>query len=346
MSEPSTYPLSRLAELVGGRVEGNPERRVRGVRSLESAGPEHLSFVTSPRYRKLAGESAAGALLVGGALEGLDKDLLIAADPYLALARILAFLYPPAAPEAGIHPTAVIGAKCEIDPAAAIGPYAVVGDGCRLAAGVAIHPHVVIGRDCRIGRDSVLYPRVVMYDGCEVGERCILHAGVVLGGDGFGYAQSAGAHVKLQHSGRVVVEDEVEIGANSTVDRALLDETRIGAGSKIDNLVQVAHNVRLGRACLLVAQSGIAGSTRLGDGVALGGQTGVSGHLELGDGAQVVAKSAVFKSIAPGKKVAGIPARDAGAWRREQALVGRLSELKRRIERLESKLKSHEGERS
>ncbi len=219
-----------------------------------------------------------------------------------------------------------------------MGPYAVVGAGTRVEAGAQVHAHVVLGRDCRVGAGSLLYPHVVLYDGVEVGERCVLHSGVVLGSDGFGFVTREGRHLKLRHGGRVVVEDEVEIGANSAVDRALLDETRIGAGTKIDNLVQVGHNVRVGKGCLLVAQAGIAGSTRLGDAVVLAGQAGVSGHLELGDGVQVAAKSAVFKSVEAGSTVAGIPAHAVADWRREQALLGRLADLRRRLRALEAVL--------
>jgi len=338
MAEPLSFRLSELAELVGGEVQGNPDRTIEGVRTLANAGPQELSFVTSPRYRQEAAASKAGALLTSKALEGVEKDFLLADDPYYALAQILVVMYPPTRAEPGVHPTALVATGAILDPSATVGPYSVVGEGSQIGPGVEVQAHVVVGRECRVGRDSVLFPRVVVYDGCRIGERCILHAGVVVGSDGFGYALHEGQHVKLQHAGRVVVEDDVEIGANTTIDRALLDETRIGSGSKIDNLVQVAHNVRLGRGCVLVSQAGIAGSTRLGDGVVLAGQSGVAGHLELGDGVQVAAKSAVFKSVEASKKVAGIPALEASAWRRQQALAARLGELKKRIERLESQL--------
>jgi UDP-3-O-[3-hydroxymyristoyl] glucosamine N-acyltransferase len=332
------FRLSELAEMVGGRVDGDPGRPIEAVRTLEDAGPNDLSFVTNPRYRRQAVRSRAGALLTSVALEGVDKDFLLADDPYYALAKLMASMFPHQRLAAGVHPTAIVGQDVEIAPDAAIGPYVVIGDGVRIERGVEVHSHVFVGSGSVVGGDSIVYPRVVIYPGCVVGECCILHAGVVLGSDGFGYALHDGVHVKLQHGGNVVLGDGVEIGANSTVDRSLLGETRIGDGSKIDNLVQVAHNVRLGRGCLLVSQSGVAGSSRLGDGVVLAGQTGVAGHLELGDGVQVAAKSAVFKSVEPGRKLAGIPAVDLGAWRRQQALVGRLGELKKRLERLEAEI--------
>ena len=330
--------------MVGGRVVGDPDRQVVSVRTLESAGPEDLSFVTNSKYRRQAAKSRAGVLLTAQILEGVDKDFLLADEPYFALAQLMSILFPPAKLELGIHETAIVESEAEVDPQAAIGPYSVIGNGASIGPGVELHSHVVVGRDCRIGRDSILYPRVVIYAGSILGERCILHSGVVVGSDGFGYALHDDKHVKLQHGGQVVLEDDVEIGSNSTIDRALLGETRIGKGSKIDNLVQVAHNVRLGAGCLLISQSGIAGSSTLGDGVVLAGQAGVAGHLVLGNGAQVAAKSAVLRSVEAGRAVAGIPAGDMGAWKRQQALVARLSEMKKRLERLEAIVGQRETE--
>jgi len=330
-----SYRLAELAEKIGGEVQGAADRRIDGIRGLETAGPGDLSFVANPRYRKIAIASRAGALLVSPSSVDLDHDLLVVADPYFALAELLDIFYPQSPQVVGVHSTASVGEGAVIDPSASIGPYSVVGERCRLGADVVIHPHVVVGRDCEIGTGTVLFPGVVIYDGVEIGDRCRLHSGVVLGSDGFGYAQHEGTHVKLNHVGCVVVEDDVEIGANTTVDRALLDETRIGAGSKVDNLVQIGHNVGMGRGCLLVSQSGISGSTRLGDGVVVAGQSGLSGHLKLGDGVQVAAKSAVFKSVEAGKKVAGIPATDASSWLRQQAMVARLVDWGRRIAILE-----------
>ena len=330
-----SFRLGELAERVGGEVRGNGDRQVDGIRGLDTAGPRDLSFLASPRYKKAAASSRAGALLVAPAIDDLEHDLLIVEDPYHTLARLLEIFYPPLPQAAGIHPTAVVGEGAVVDPSASLGPYAVIGEGSRIEGDVEIHPHAVVGRDCEIGAGSVLFPGVVVYDGVQIGRRCRLHSGVVLGSDGFGYAQHDGAHVKLIHVGRVIVDDDVELGANTTVDRALLDETHIGAGSKVDNLVQIGHNVVLGRGCLLVSQAGISGSTELGDGVVIAGQSGLSGHLKLGDGVQVAAKSAVFKSVEAGRKVAGIPATDASRWLRQQALVARIVELGRRIARLE-----------
>ncbi len=334
------YRLAELAELVGGRVEGDPGRTVEAIRSLEAAGPFDLSVLKNPRYRDQAAASRAGALLVGPSLAGAvpGRDLLVIDDPDLALARLVAVLHPPARREPGVHPTAVLEAGCEVDPTASIGPYAVIGAGSRIGAGAVLHAAVAIGRGCVVGEGAVLHPHAVLYDGTEVGPGSVVHAGAVLGADGFGYATQGGARHKVPQVGRVVVEADVEIGANTTIDRATLGETRIGEGTKIDNLVQVGHNVRVGRHCILCGQAGIAGSTTLGDGVVLAGQAGVAGHIQLGDRVQVAAKSAALASVEPGKVVAGIPAVELRKWRRQVALLGKLEEMSRRLRSLEKRL--------
>jgi UDP-3-O-[3-hydroxymyristoyl] glucosamine N-acyltransferase len=336
-----TATLGELAALVQGRVRGNPDRPLRAVKPLASAGPDDLSFLTSGRYRDEARASRAGAILVGRE-EELPHDLLVCAEPAWALGELLRRFHPQPAATPGIHPTAVVAASADVDSSATIGAHVVVGEGSRIEAGAVLHAGVVVGDRCRVGTGSTLYPRVVLYDDTELGARVTVHAGAVLGADGFGYAPHGGRLVKVPQVGRVVVEDDVEIGANTTVDRATLEETRIGAGSKLDNLVQVGHNVRLGNGCVLCGQAGIAGSTRLGDGVVLAGQAGVGGHLELGDGVQVAAKSAALQSVAAGAKVAGIPAVPLGEWRRQVSWLGRLGELSKRIRRLEKDAREEE----
>lgn len=334
------YRLAELAAQVGGRVEGDPERTVEAIRPLESAGPRDLSFLKDPRYRAQAAASGAGALLVGPALAGaaLGRDLLVADDPSWALARLLAVFHPEERRPPGVHPTAILEPGATVDPEAHVGPYAVIGAGSRVAAGAAVLAFVAVGRNCAVGEGAVLHPHAVLYDGTEVGAGCIVHAGVVLGADGFGYATHQGAHHKVPQVGRVVLERDVEVGANSTLDRAMLGETRIGAGSKIDNLVQVGHNVVTGRHCILCGQAGIAGSARLGDYVVLAGQSGVAGHIELGDGAQVAAKSAALAAVEPRTQVAGIPAIEMRKWRRQAALLARLEEIVRRLRAVEKKV--------
>ncbi|MDX1632289.1 MAG: UDP-3-O-(3-hydroxymyristoyl)glucosamine N-acyltransferase [Thermoanaerobaculia bacterium] len=333
-----TLTLGEIAELVEGELVGDPHRRIRAVRSLEEAGPGDLAFVTSPRYRQPARTSAAGALLVPEDLRDLLGTGVVCDDPALAVARVLEELMPVAEAAPGIHPTAVVGERSEIDASASIGPFVVLGRDCTVEPGVVLHPGVVVGDGCRIGASSVLHPRVVLYPGTVLGREVILHAGVVLGSDGFGYASTESGPRKIPQVGRVVVEDGVEIGANSAVDRATLEETRIGAGSKLDNLVQVGHNVEIGESSILCGQAGVAGSSRLGHGVVLGGQAGVADHLEVGDGVQVAAKSAVLQPTEPGQRVAGIPAVELSRWRRQVAAGARLGEILRRVRSLEKRL--------
>jgi UDP-3-O-[3-hydroxymyristoyl] glucosamine N-acyltransferase len=329
------FTLGELATLVGGVVRGNPERTVASVRSLAAAGPGDLSFLTQPKYRDEARRSSAGALLVGREEPELSQDLLVCPDPAWALGEVLRHLHPPAVAPAGVHPTAVLAPDSFVAATASVGAHVVVGEGSRVEAGAVLHPGVVVGRRCRIGEGSMLYPRVVLYDDTELGARVTVHAGAVLGADGFGYAPHGGVLVKVPQVGRVVIEDDVEIGANTAIDRATLEETRIGAGSKLDNLVQVGHNVRLGKGCLLCGQAGIAGSSELGDGVVMAGRAGAGGHLEIGAGAQLAADSVVLRSVPAGARMAGSPAIPLAEWRRQSALLPRLAELFRRVRRLE-----------
>jgi UDP-3-O-[3-hydroxymyristoyl] glucosamine N-acyltransferase len=329
------FRLGELAARVGGRVAGDPERTLHGLRALPSAGPEHLSFFTDPTLRRQAEASAAGAILTGPAARGLRHDLLIVDDPGLALIELLRLFHPEPAAAPGVHPTAIVGAGARVAPTASIAAYVVLGEGCEIGDGAVLHPFVCVGAGCRIGRAAVLHPHVVLYPRSVVGERAVLHAGAVVGADGFGYLARAGRHVKVPQVGSAVLEDDVEVGANSTIDRATLDETRVGAGTKIDNLVQVGHNVRIGRSSILCGQAGIAGSSTLGDGVVLAGQSGVSNRVTIGDGARVAGKSAVFGDVAPGAQVAGTPAIEASRWRRQVALLARLPEIRRRLAALE-----------
>jgi UDP-3-O-[3-hydroxymyristoyl] glucosamine N-acyltransferase len=330
-----TFRLGDLAARVGGRVAGDPQRELEGLRALASAGPRHLSFFTDPSLRREAEASAAGAILTGPAARGLRHDLLIADDPGLALIEILGLFHPEPARPAGVHPTAVVGPGARVAPTASIGAYAVVGEGCEIGDGAVLHPFVCVGAHSRVGAGAVLHPHVVLYPRAAIGARVVLHAGAVVGADGFGYIARSGRHLKIPQVGIAVLEDDVEVGANSAIDRAALEETRIGAGTKIDNLVQVGHNVRVGRSSILCGQSGIAGSSTLGDGVVLGGQSGVSNRVTIGDGARVAGKSAVFADVEPGLQVAGTPAIDASRWRRQVAILERLPEIRRRLAAIE-----------
>jgi len=333
-----TYRLGDLAKRVGGSIRGNPERPVRGIATLAEAGGDDLSFLTNPRYRAAASRTRAGAILVGPGTELPDHDLLEAPEPYLALGRLLELFHPASLPRPGVSPDARLGERVRLGREVHVGAFAVVGDDCDLGDRVAVGAGSVLGEACAIGAGSELRPRVVLYPGTRVGRGCLIHSGVVLGADGFGFATSSGEHHKIPQVGCVVVEDEVEIGANSAVDRAMLGETRIGQGSKIDDLVMIAHGVQLGARALLAGQAGIAGSTRLGTHATLAGQAGLAGHLELGDRVTVAAKTAVFGDLPDGSFVAGIPAIDHRRWKRSQVLLKKLPELRKRMRQLEKRL--------
>ncbi|HVS15796.1 MAG TPA: UDP-3-O-(3-hydroxymyristoyl)glucosamine N-acyltransferase [Thermoanaerobaculia bacterium] len=334
-----SFRLGELAALVGGEVAGDPERRVEAVRPLDVAGPADLSFLTHPRYREQAESSRAGALLVSAEARGLrtGADLLVCADPYHALSRILDHVHPRPPVTPGIHPTAVVGESCAIDPSASVGPYAVIGDECTIGPGAVIGPHSCLGPRCAVGAGATLHAHAVLYDRVTVGAGTVVHSGAVLGADGFGYATHGGAQVKVPQVGCVVLEEEVEVGANSAVDRATFEATRIGRGTKLDNLVQVGHNVQIGRDCLLCGQTGIAGSARVGDRVVFAGQAGAAGHLTVGDDVQVAAQAAVLGSVESGR-VGGTPAVDLALWRRQVVALQKLPAALRRLSRLEKEL--------
>jgi UDP-3-O-[3-hydroxymyristoyl] glucosamine N-acyltransferase len=343
------HRLGELARRLGGRLRGDPDRLIRGVAPLDRAEPDQLSFLTNPRYRGAARATRAGALLVGPGSDLERPDLLEVEEPYLALARLLELFHPAVPAPAEVSEKAHLGAGVSLGRDVSVAPFAVVEDRAVLGDRVRVGAGTVVGEACEIGEETELKPRVVLYPGTRVGRRCIVHSGVVLGGDGFGFATSSGRHHKVPQLGRVVVGDDVELGANSTVDRGTLDETVIGEGSKIDNLVMIAHGVRIGRAALLAGQTGIAGSTRVGERTTWAGQSGAAGHLEIGDGTIVAAKSAVLRDVPQGAFVAGIPAVDHRRWKRAQAALGRLPELRRevrdlraRLERLEKRMEQEE----
>jgi len=331
-----SYTLKEIAERVAGHLEGDPARRITGVQPLDSAGPDDLSFLAHTRYREAAVASRAGALLVRseGRVEG--RDLVLVDSPYTALATVMDLFFPRALPVPGVSPHAVVAASAVLGRDVSIGPLAVVGEGCRVGDRVALMPGVVLGEQVTIGAGTMLHPRVVVYPRCIIGARVIVHAGAVIGSDGFGFGEEEGGRAKIPQVGIVRIGDDVEIGAGTTIDRATFGETVVGRGSRLDNLVQVGHNVVIGEGSVIVAQAGIAGSTRLGRSVIMAGQSGAAGHLSLGDGAIVGAKSAVLADLLPGAFVIGHPAIDHREWKRAQAAWRRLPELLRRVQRLES----------
>ena len=323
--------------MTGGVLTGDPESEVTAVAPLDRAESHHLTFLASAKYAPLLARSDAGVLLVAPALAGHAggaRARVVVANPTEAMVALLPSLYPPAEHVAGVHPSAVIGRGVVLAADVSIGPYVVLGDGARVGARARLHSHVAVGAGVTIGDDCELYESVTCYPGTIIGDRVRVHAGARLGSDGFGYVFRNGAHEKIPHVGRCVIESDVEIGANTTIDRGSIDDTVIGAGTKNDNLVQVAHNVRIGRLCLIIAQVGIAGSVRVEDGVVLGGQVGISGHHTIGKGARLAAQAGVFGDVPAGETWSGYPARPHREALRAQAAMFRLPSLLRALERL------------
>lgn len=334
----SDLTLAELAEAVGGELRGPGERVVRGVAPLESAGPEELSFVANPRYLPYLQGTQAGAVLVPPSLRDrvpAPVAAVVVKDPHLALYRLLPLLYPRPAREPGVHPTAVIDPTATVGRGVSVGPYAVVEAQARLEDGCSIGAHAVIGRRCRVGEESVIHPQATLYPDVVVGRQCVVHSGARVGKEGFGFVWHEGGHRRVEQVGGCVLEDEVEVGCNSTVDRGSIGDTVVGAGTKIDNLVHLGHNVRTGKHAILIAQVGVSGSTTIGDGAILAGQVGVGGHLQIGAGARVGAQAGVTADIPAGATYSGYPARPHREALRAQAGVFKLPELLRRVRELE-----------
>ena len=342
--------LGELAERLGCELRGEATIAIAAIRGLEEAGPGDLTFLANPRYAaQLAATRASAAIVATGSAE-LSIATLRADNPYLCFARALAIFHRPLCPPAGIHPTAVVAPSASIAEPVSIGAHVVIGDDVVIGPGATIHPQVTIYPGVQIGRDFVAHAGVVVREHVRIADRVVLHPGVVIGADGFGFAPGPEGAVKVPQIGIVVLEDDVEIGANTTVDRATLEATIIRRGAKLDNLVMVAHNCEVGAHSFLAAQVGIAGSTKIGRGVQMGGQAGAAGHLVIGDGVQVAAQSGVPNSVPAGRIVGGYPAIDVSLWRRTSAALLRLPELLRRVRRLERRMgvgtDGSEGERS
>ncbi len=340
-----TATVKELAALVGGEVDGDETLVLYGFNDLARAGAGEISFLADLKLREGLAACGASALILPHGLEAPDLRPLIRVDnPYLAATLVQNFFSARPFIAAGVHSSAVIGDDCRLAAEVSIGPLAVLGTGVAVGNRVAIGAGVVIGDGVEIDDEVVLHPNVTIYPGCRIGKRVIIHAGSVIGSDGFGYATSAaGEHIKRLHQGTVRIEDDVEIGANVCVDRATFGETVVGAGSKIDNLVQVAHNVEVGKNCLLVAQAGIAGSTRLGRGVILGGQSAVAGHLSLGDGVMVAGQAGLRNSQPAGAVVAGYPAIEHKQWLRASVITAKLPEMQRELRELRRRVEQLTG---
>jgi UDP-3-O-[3-hydroxymyristoyl] glucosamine N-acyltransferase len=337
---------AEVAGLVGGALVGEGGGRLTAVAPLDRAGPGDLSFLAAGRYLPYFHASRAGAVLLTEEHRGAEPGpatRIVVADPHRAVLAVVRRLYPAPPRTPAVHPTAIIGAGAALGREVAIGPRAVVGAGARLGDRVELMAGAVVGDGVAVGEDTVLYPHVVCYPGTVVGARVILHAGVVLGSDGFGYVPGRDRHEKIPHVGRCVIGDDVEIGANTTVDRGSVDDTVVGAGTKIDNLVQIGHNVRIGARCLIMAQVGIAGSTHVEDDVILAGQVGLAGHFTVGRGARIAAQSGVTMDVPAGDTWFGYPARNRREVLRAIAASYRLAAIVDDLEELVKRGKSGQG---
>ena len=338
--------LSELAKLCGAVLEGAGDLAISGPASLTDATASEISFLANPKYRSQLESTEAGGVVVGDdvVLERKDLSLLRCADPNSAFTLIVgAFAAEEASSFSGVHSSAVIGAACELASDASIGANAVIGAGCHIGAGAVIHPGTVLGAECRVGAGTVIHPNVTLYNRMQIGERCLIHSGCVIGADGYGFEPTKEGWTKVPQCGNVIIEDDVELGSNVTIDRARFGATRIRRGAKVDNLVHIAHNVDVGENALLVAQVGLSGSTRVGNWAILGGQTGVAGHIDIGDGARVGGGSAVTTDIPPGVDYMGRPARPRMEALKRMAAPGRIAKLQARVEKLEEELRTAGG---
>jgi len=330
--------LRELARSLGLDVRGDGEVEVRRVAGIDESGPGDLTFVANPRYLARLATTRASAVILAPEVE-TPLPCLLSPEPYLAYARAAALLHPPARPAPGVHPSAQVHPTAVLGEGVHVGALAVVGPGVRVGARTALYPHVVLYAEVLIGDDCLLHSAVQVRERCRLGDRVTVQNGAVIGGDGFGFARrSDGAYEKIPQVGIVVLEDDVEIGALVAIDRASMGETRVGRGTKIDNLVQVGHSVRIGEDTVIAGQVGIAGSTRIGSKVVLAGQVGVAGHLTVGDGATATAQTGIPASVEAGALVSGYPAIDNRAWLKASAVFPRLPELQRRVRALERRL--------
>jgi len=335
--------LAALADAVGGRCEGDPAAVLTGAAGLEEAGPAEATFVEAERLLQRAAAGRAGAVILPEGLALPGRNVIRAANPRLAFALALAAFHPALPPPPGVHPAAIVDPGAAVDPTASVGAFCWVGPGARIGPRAVLHPFCYVGAGADVGAGALLHPMVTVRERVRLGERCIVHSGAVLGSDGFGYVFDGGAHRKIPQVGTVEIGPDVEIGAGTTIDRATTGVTRVGAGAKIDNLVQVGHNVEIGEHAVIVAQVGIGGSSSVGAGAVLAGQVGVGDHATIGAGARVGGRSSVIRSVPAGAAVAGMGPLPYAEWLRSQAVFDRLPALRRQVADLERRLAAAEG---
>ena len=337
---PRVTPRFTLADLVarlGGEASGEVREALSGVATIDDADATRITFLANPRYRARLGATRAGAVILGPAdREATSIPRIVAANPYAYFARVAQLFHPPRAARAGVHPSAQVDAAAVIAPTAEVAATAVIGARARIGERTVIGPGAVLGEDVSIGDDCLLHARVTIYAGCSVGDRCILHSGSVIGADGFGFAPDGGLWVKIPQTGRVVIGTDVEIGANTTVDRGAMGDTVIEEGAKLDNQIQVAHNCRIGAHTVIAGCVGISGSTTIGSHCLIGGGAGLVGHISIADGVTISGMTLVSKSIAePGTYTSSVPFMPHAEWLRNAAQLRRLDEIARTVKRLD-----------
>jgi len=338
------YTAAEIAGRLQGEVVGDKSLILNNFSPADRAQPGDLTFAENADYFARADQSAASAILVDGPFTSAGKALIRVPNARIAFAKVLALFFPEPVPPPGIHPSAVVAATAHVDPSAYVGPHCVVGEGASLGPRTVLHGGNHIGAGCRLGEEVVLFPNVTLYPRSVLGNRVRIHAGAVIGSDGFGYVLDGGIHRKIPQIGNVIVGDDVEIGANTTVDRGALGPTVIGKGTKIDNQVMVAHNVALGEHCIVISQVGIAGSTKLGHYVVLAGQSGIAGHLTIGNQVTVGAQAGVMNNIPDGGKWLGSPAQPDKQAKRQMIAVQHLPDLLRKLHAQEKKFDIKLGE--
>jgi UDP-3-O-[3-hydroxymyristoyl] glucosamine N-acyltransferase len=335
--------LAEIAQRLGCELRGNGDVEISGMNSIDEAQPHELTFVANKKYLAKLATTKAAAVILAPTDPDVTLPSLRTANPYFAFAQVLEWFYPPYAPPVGIHPTAVIASSACLGASAFVGPYAVIGENVIIGDHARIFAHVVIYPNVQIGHSFTAHAGVVIREGTKIGDRVILQGGVVIGGDGFGYVPLPdGSAYKIPQTGTVTLADDVEIGANTTIDRAAMGTTRIRRGAKLDNLVMIGHGCDVGEGSLLAAQVGLSGSTKLEAGVRMGGQVGAAGHLTVGKNAMVAAQSGIPHDVPANSVVGGYPAVDIMSWRRYSAALPKLPELMRRIRRLEQALQADE----
>jgi UDP-3-O-[3-hydroxymyristoyl] glucosamine N-acyltransferase len=335
--------LNEIAAFVDGSVDGDGGVVIERLRGIDEAGPGDLTFVANPKYRKRMETTNASAILVAPGTACARKNLLIVGAPYVALGQLLALFHPEDEEIAGISKNASIEEGADVSPEAVVYPGVHVCRGARVEKKAVLYPGVFIGRDASVGEDSILYPGVTVYRRCRIGRRVVLHAGVVIGSDGFGFALPGRENRKIPQVGHVQIDDDVEIGANTTIDRGTLGRTWIQRGVKIDNLVQIAHNVVIGEHSIIVAQVGISGSAQLGKGVVIGGQAGIVGHIRIGDGVMAAARAGIHKDVPSGQIVGGTPHMPHLEWLKMEACLPKLPEMRKALAALQRRVAALEG---